>query len=245
MTVRALMFGLLVVAMVVAGCGDDDDTASDAGSTTVAPAATVTEDATTTTSVQEMEVSTTTVPSAEVIEGAFTFADDDLCEWVSEDEVAEFVAAEFEWDGTAVFEGAAADRYRAAGEPEDPDSCHWTLTSTAGDVGDVLAGNASITWVDTSGDARHYREMEVDDFDEEVGYVEIGSAVSGHPSLSDGVVVYNGAWGRYVFWVPPIDQYLSMFRPFSSDGDDGDWAEDEARFFGVADRFVQELGWFG
>ena len=149
---RWVLVVLLAVVMVAVGCsGDDDDAATPtttASATTAAPSVT---EAATTTSVQEMEVSTTTVPSAEVVEGAFTFADDDLCEWVSEDEVAEFVAAEFEWDGTAVFEGAAADRYRSAGEPEDPDSCQWTLTSTAGDVGDVLAGNASITWVDTSG----------------------------------------------------------------------------------------------
>ena len=228
---RWVLVVLLAVVMVAAGCsGDDDDTA---------------EDATTTTTVDEAEVLSTTVPPAEVIEGAFTFADDDLCEWVSAEKVAEFVAAEFEWDGTAVLEGAAADRYRAAGEPEDPDSCQWTLTSTAGDVSDVLAGNASITWVDTSGNARHYREMEVDDFDEEVGYVEIGSAVSGHPSLSDGVVVSNGAFHRYVFWVPPIDQYLRMFVSLPDNMSAEDWADDEARFFRVADRFVQELGWLG
>lgn len=188
MTVRALMFGLLVVAMVAVGCsGDDDDAATPtttAPATTVAPSVTeaATTTTTTTTSVQETEVSTTTVPSAEVVEGAFTFADDDLCEWVSEDEVAEFVAAEYEWDGTAVLEGA--------GGTEDADSCQWILTSTAGDdAGSVWAGNA------TSTSDNDFSKRHIADFDAEVGsgYVrEGGSAVSGHPSLSDGVVVYAG-----------------------------------------------------
>ena len=35
----------------------------------------------------------------------FSFADDDLCAWVSEPEVAEFLAAEFDWDGIATEQG--------------------------------------------------------------------------------------------------------------------------------------------
>ena len=233
---RALMFGLLVVAMVAAGCsGDDDDAAT--STTTVAPAATAAGDATTTTSVQETEVSTSTVPSAEVIEGAFTFADDDLCEWVSEDEVAEFVATEFDDpEVTVVLD-------ENSGGPENPDSCQWVLTSTAPDeFGSVSAANAELPGAESIAKAGPPV-----DFDEEGGFVEIGSAVSGHPSLSDGVVVYNGGFGQYVFWVPPSDEYLRVFVGFPREGteDEDDWADYEDRFFGVADRFVQELGWLG
>jgi len=229
--VRWVLVVLLAVVMVAVGCsGDDDDAATPtttASATTAAPSVT---EAATTTSVQEMEVSTTTVPSAEVVEGAFTFADDDLCEWVSEDEVAEFVAAEFEWDGTAVLEGAS--------EPEeDPDSCQWRLMSTAGEAGGVTAGNAS-TWEDFNNEPYDFSEVEVVDFNEDLGFVEIGSsAVSGYPSLSDGVVVHSGGFGQYAFWVPPSDEYLYLMVVIE-DGDEGE-------FFGVADRFVRELGWLG
>ena len=231
---RALMFGLLVVAMVAAGCsGDDDDAAT--STTTVAPAATAAGDATTTTSVQEMEVPSTTVPA---VEGAFTFADDDLCEWVSEDEVAEFVAAEFDDpEVTVVLD-------ESDGGPENPDSCQWRfLASTAPDeFGSVSAEDAEFPWTEYIAE-----DGPPVDFDEEGGFVEIGSAVSGHPSLSDGVVVYNGGFGQYVFWVPPSDEYLRVFVGFPREGteDEDDWADYEDRFFGVADRFVQELGWLG
>ena len=216
---RWVLVVLLAVVMVAAGCSSDDDAA---------------EDATTTTTVEETEVQTTTVPPAEVSEAAFTFADDDLCVWVSEDEVAEFVAAEFEWDGTAVL-------HEVPQENEDID-CEWILTSTAGDVGDVTAGNAG-TWKDGAYD---FGALEVVDFDEELEFTSPGSAASGHPSLSDGVVVHNGAFGQYAFWVPPSDEYLSLSMGFEDDVEpvlvEGDF---QARLFGVADRFVQELGWLG
>ena len=236
MGVRSLLFGFLVVAMVAAGCsGDDDDAAT--STTTVAPAATAAGDATTTTSVQEMEVPSTTVPA---VEGAFTFADDDLCEWVSEDEVAEFVATEFDDpEVTVVLD-------ENSGGPENPDSCQWVLTSTAPDeFGSVSAANAELPGAESIAKAGPPV-----DFDEEGGFVEIGSAVSGHPSLSDGVVVYNNAFLRYLFWVPPSEQYLEVSilgypSEESADEDEDDWADDQARVFGVADRFVQELGWLG
>jgi hypothetical protein len=161
----------------------------------------------------------------------FTFADDDLCEWISEDQVADFVAAEFDWAGTA------AELDEATG-PEV--SCQWRLTSTAGDYGEVQAGDASL-WRDFSGNPSDFDIVDIVEFDQELGLVGIGAAVSGHPALSDGVVVQNGGFGQYAFWVTPNDEYLSFtVRPF----DDDAWDEDyEARFFGVADRFMRELNW--
>lgn len=231
--VRALMIGLLVVVMVAAGCsGDDDDTASDASSTTAMLAPSVTEAATATTSVQEMEVSTTTAPPAEVIEGAFTFADDDLCEWVSEEKVAEFVGTEFDDpDVTVVLD-------ENSGGPENPDSCQWWfLASTAPDgFGIISAGNAEFLWTDVNGVNHEYAEVDVVEFVEEAGLIDSrDGAVSGHPSLSDGVVFFDEGWGLYTFWVPPSDEYLHVSVSFPY----------EDRLFGVADRFVQELGWLG
>lgn len=158
----------------------------------------------------------------------FTFADDDLCEWVSEVEVAEFVAAEFDWDGTAVVATV------------EPDLCEWTLSNAPGDTGSVTAGNAATTWRDFDGAPYDFSQLEVIDIDGEVGTLEIGAVVSGHPSLSDGVVVHNGGFGQFAFWVPSHGEYLSL----AVSVDDGFWDQDhEARFFSVADLFMQELGW--
>jgi hypothetical protein len=162
----------------------------------------------------------------------FTFADDDLCEWVSEDQVADFVAAEFPWEGTA----AEIDDATAPAE-----SCHWRLTSTAGDVGDVYAGDATLG-EEFAGNAYDLDKVDIAEFDQELG-VEIGAAVTGHPALSDGVVVYNEGFGQFAFGVPPNDEYLTLAV---SPGDDDAWDEDyEARFFGVADRFIRALNWLG
>ena len=64
-----------------------------------------------------------------------------------------------------------------------------------------------------------------------------------------GSVNTRPSWGfgSYVFWVPPSHQYLNVFVGFPrEESEDGhDWADYEDRCFGVADRFVQELGWLG
>jgi len=166
-------------------------------------------------------------------EGAFTFAEDDLCTWVSEDEVAEFVAAEFAWEGTVVLDPSSGG-----------DGCGWRLTSTDDDVVfDVGAAAARWSLFGPDNTPIGLGEVEVVDFDEEAGTVDdVDTGVSGHPSLSDGVVVINGGWGNYAFWVPPIDECLELFvsvEPVVPEG------ELEARTFGVADRFLQELGWLG
>ena len=167
-------------------------------------------------------------------EEAFTFAEDDLCVWVSADEVADFVAAEFKWDGTAEVEQEAV---------ADPDGCDWTLTSTVGTVGEVHAGNAATTWKDFDGNPYDFEALDVVDFDEDVG-VPIGASVSGHPSLSDGVVVHNGGFCQFAFWVPPGDEYLSVTVGPGDMPLDGE-TEVASRSFAVADRFLDELGWLG
>ena len=237
MGVRALLSGFVVLAMVAAGCsGDDDDAATPTTRASV----------TTTTSVQETEVSTATVPSAEVVEGAFTFADDDLCEWVSVEMVAEFVGSEFDDpEVTVVLD-------ENSGEPENPDSCQWRfLASTAPDeFGSVSAEDAEFLWTDVNSVNHEYAEAEVVEFVEQIGVNDSREgAVSGHPALSNGVVFFDEGWGLYTFWVPPKDEYLSMsvFFPSeeSKESEERDWDDYEDRVFGVADRFVQELGWLG
>ena len=156
---------------------------------------------------------------------AFSFATDDMCAWVSEDEVAEFVSAEFDWDGTAVETGSGRG------------GCEWALTDDDGDTGYLEASDVR-EWTDFDDNPVDPVEMvgDVSDFDPEDPF---SGAVSGHPALSEGVVAFNAMFGQFAFWVPPVDEYLgfSLAVPGVEDVFEGNG------FFAVADHIVEELGW--
>jgi hypothetical protein len=232
---------LLVSAVALAACsGSDGDTTDDAPAT-VAPTATA--DAAPT---SEVEESTTTADTAAPVttsevavpetaptatagpdEDVFSWTDD-LCQWVIEDEVAEMVSAVYPWEGSA--------------ELEEP-----------------VVDDAPCTWKLTGGDGDGYLYAEVggpDDFAVElaaglaaepaVQYSEVGRAdawpfaVSGHPELSEGVLVHSAGFGQLAFWVPPREEYLALTL-LPPDQEDPFTGED--RTFLVADAFLQELGW--
>ncbi len=167
----------------------------------------------------------------------FTFADDDLCEWVSADEVAAFFASAYDWDGTAETMSTS---------DAGPDECWWRLSDLSSDeYVEVAAGNA------VDGVLLPYEEITP----YEGGPVLApGGTVSGHPALSDGVVVQSAGWGVYAFWVPPRAEYLSLSASrYSGDGaeatgvdsatDEQIRVEEQNRFFSLADQFLNELGW--
>ena len=161
-------------------------------------------------------------------EAAFSFESDDLCGRVSEDEVADMVAAEFDWDG-------------AAAEVEaGPSDCEWELTGP--DRGTVLAEDAT-GWRDFDDNPidlnRNYQAEGATEYDGD--QVEIGEFVIDHPALSEDVVVLNGGFGQFAFGVPPNPEWLALtvLVPGVEDWDD----DYENRFFAVADRFLNELGW--
>ena len=70
-------------------------------------------------------------------------------------------------------------------------------------------------------------------------------------------MVFNGAFGQFAFGVPPETDWLLLNLDVPGRTDDDNWTscegsittggvatEDyETRFFAVADRFLQELGW--
>ena len=136
---------------------------------------------------------------------AFSFADDDLCEWITADEVAGFFASVYDWDGVAEV-SSTGDRA--------PDECWWRLISaTGGAFYEVFAGNAR---------PGALLPAEVVLFDG--GPVSTpGGTVSGHPALSDGVVVQREGWGVYAFWVPPRDDALALFFTRLSTRVLGEW----------------------
>jgi len=159
----------------------------------------------------------------------FDFDSDDLCSWVSAEEVAGFVEEAFGWEATAV-----------AVEPDDEYwECKWAVTGSDGEDRMVYATEAE--WFNFNGGPIYLSEREVVDFaDLEEPFVPIMGAVSGHPSLDERVVVINGGFGSFAFGVPPTDQYLqvSVHTP-----DSEDWESFEPNFFPVANSFIEELGW--
>lgn len=177
--------------------------------------------------------------------GAFSFADDDLCQWVSEAEVAEFVAAEFDWDGTA----------RELSNKEGA-ACQWELSSQDGTIGAVSVRDGALS-EDFDGNPVDFDEgMEAEGTLDYRGPVCIGEFVTGHPALSDGVVVHNGGFGQFFFAVPPDTSWLLLSLDVPGQPGD-DWTSCEGgittggvvsehfepRFFAVANHFLDELGW--
>jgi hypothetical protein len=149
--------------------------------------------------------------------GVFSFADDDLCEWLSPATIAALVAAEYEWNGTAS-EGGFTDL---------PDGCAWELSGTPDVEGlnTVLIGSAP---------APQEPFLDYDDLENTTS--KLGVGVRGHPALSDGVIYSYGGFGYAAFGVPErgyIQVYLWV---------PGDEGTEDARF-AFADAVIRELGW--
>lgn len=156
----------------------------------------------------------------------FSFAEHDLCEWVTQEEIAGFIAESFDWNGTLIEQPRPG-----------PDNCAWELAGNGNgwvavyDAGQMETfGGNPVDW-----GAKDIVEFSNDD----PNYVEIGATVSGHPALSDGAVVHNAAFGQYAFWVPPRQEYLA----FSLDVPGVHNMFEADRFFLVADQIIRDLGW--
>ena len=162
----------------------------------------------------------------------FTFAEADLCAWVSEDDVASFVSAAYEksgveWDGTAVAVPPRESAWDLSG-----DYCQWEPTGG----GYVIArGLASASFGRGS-----------------------GIAVSGYPEFDDNIIVGNAGFARYGFWVEGSDEVLGievslpvgqpppprLSLPGSdTTASDEYWAPQETMLFSVANSFLDTMGW--
>ena len=211
---RRVLPALLIGALVATACSSDEPSGEERSE--ASPVAT---------EVAEMAV--------------FSFADDDLCEWVSEEDVAEWVGAEFDWDGTVVEVGSTSAQV----------ACEWTLQGTGGIDVVVTAGDGAL-WRDFGGNAYDFdarmRQAGLTEYPPPAGVVEIGAWVVGHPAVADGVVVHNGGFGQFAFGVPPGPwlQVSILSEDWDQGWDAGAASEVyEARYFALADRFLQELGW--
>lgn len=164
---------------------------------------------------------------------AFAFAKDDLCEWVSEDEVASFVSEAYEksgveWDGTAVTVPSQGSVWDMSGY-----YCQWEPTGG----GYVIArGLASSSF---GGEATEFPGTEGGDYD------SLSGPVFGHPDFGDNIIVGNAAFGRYGFWLSGSDDALGieMYLPMGVSDIDIDWAQQETMLFSLANRFLNKMGW--
>ena len=190
------------------------------------------DDAATTTDMQTTDTTEATVPATSGTQAnpvdVFSFADDDLCEWVTEEEIAGFIATAFDWNGSV---------NQILSSPSSV-NCEWRLIGGEEVVtGSIYAYDAPTELQTAEGEPYDFAALDVVNFSPDVRQ---SAAVSGHPNLSDGVVAYDYGWGTYVFWVPPRDEYLALQFPLIS-GASEFWAD--ASYFMVADQFLHELGW--
>ena len=163
--------------------------------------------------------------------GVFSVDDDALCDWVTPGDVATFVeqvnalpsgTVEVVLVGPGLYEGAGP--YADAARLE----CTWRLEGDSlDDEVWVFAGTGS-GGLPAAGDVVEYAAM--DDPDNRPG---IGTPVSGHPSLSEGVLVRFNGFGSTTFFVPPADHWLTTMGP-SPDG---------SRSLAFADLVLRDLGW--
>ena len=127
-----------VMTLAVAACsGSDGDTADDA----TVPSITTAESgpAPTGTASEATVPESPPLSAAELDEAVFSFARDDMCEWVSTDDVADMVSEVYPWEGDAeVEENVFDDESWQAG-------CLWALTGGDGN-GYLQTGDASM-WV--------------------------------------------------------------------------------------------------
>jgi hypothetical protein len=149
---------------------------------------------------------------------------DDLCEWVTGDEVVEFLTAA----------GADVEGPATASEPATADTTGWNCAWTLASGETIQLGAKSTTRLSSDEELNMVTEYT------EPGQVmqPAGELVSGHPNLSQGVVVENQAFGRFAFYTPTTDAQLNL--QFTGDSYSDTY---EAVVMGTADAVLDELVW--
>lgn len=205
---------LTVLVSAVASCTGSDDAAT---TTRHAPTSEVATTTPTTDAAATVPDTSTSVPGElpQSPAGVFSFADDDLCEWFSDDKIAELVEANYDWTGTAT------------ATQQSVTECVWELSGTPD-----LEGLNTVT----ISSAEPPREPFLDYEELTSATFTLGIGVRGHPALSDGVIYYYEGFGYAAFGVPEhgyIQVYLWV---------PGDEGSEDARF-AFADAVIQALGW--
>lgn len=161
---------------------------------------------------------------------AFVFGEDDLCEWVTEEDVTGFARDAYEavgadWAGTAELIGE-----------------HWVEDGTEYECGWGLSGSEGLILVYAEPVPQASDEEVVAYGDQNVTNIPIIGIVSEHPEFEDDVLISNHAFGRYGFWVPSSDAQLVLSVNLEGDLEleDEHW---EVPLFVVANGFLEEMNW--
>ena len=220
---------LTALVFAMAACDSSDDASTTAPDASSSEAATTTPTVVATTSVPDTSASEVGEAQETSVE-VFSFTDDDLCEWVTQEELTGFITEALDWNGSAI-----------QTPPDAPAKCEWRVVGDEeGEIGFVEAYDATRelqTWENQPFD---FAALDVVEFSDSSPLEGGETAVSGHPDLSDGVVAYNYGYGIDVFWVPPRDEYLALSFPLIS-GASEIWGD--AAYFAVADQILRELAW--
>lgn len=157
----------------------------------------------------------------------FVFGEDDLCTWISEDEVTEFAREAYgdvgmDWNGNATL-----IREHWFEEPLDYE-CEWRLSESDGSIY-VYTQPASRGLLIAYTDLRQPS-------------IPMAGTVTEHPALEDEVRIKNHAFGRFGFWVPASDDQmvLSVDLGVDFDSDENRW---EIPIFVVANGFLEKMNW--
>lgn len=161
-------------------------------------------------------VSVTSAAMATTPERPFSFADDDLCEWITEVEIAEMVSAVYGWDGAAT----QVEPYEFA--------CRWELTGD--EEVPPLVGIAESDRSDAP-----IRQW-ADDPSFSIGR----DVVVGHPDMTEGAGFVLGAFGDFAVGVPEDGRFVQLFVMMPEDTIVDDWMTDTIR---LGDLVLRELGW--
>ena len=169
------------------------------------------------------------IPSDE----AFVFGEDDLCRWVTEEDVTGIARKAYEsvgveWDGNAVLTNQHWVEEGAEYE------CQWSLTALDG------SGFEGVIHVETWPVPSPDESPLVPYDDLTPTYFPAGVTVSGHPAFADDVLIMNEAFGRFAVWIPTSDDQLVVAVNLGIEDESLDW---ESPTFVVANGFLEKMNW--
>ncbi len=164
---------------------------------------------------------TTTIAESVSSESAevFSFTEHDLCEWMSTDDLAEFISAEFDWAGTVEVRKP---------QIEPGENCEWVLR---GETYDPLGSLYAVESV-----AGAYSGLV--EYGEQA---DLGAWVVGHPALDQPALTAMGGFGGVAYGFPDDGRIITMWLDVPGHEPDANFFMAEAA---VANQILHELGWF-
>lgn len=159
--------------------------------------------------------------------GVFSFAEHDLCEWMSTDDLAAFISAEFDWTGIV-------EVRRPQNQPGE--NCEWVLRGETDDSLGSLYAVKSIAGA--YGGSVEYAELTGRGIQDQQ---ELGVWVIGHPALDEPALTALAGFGGVAYGFPDDGRIITMWLNVPGHEPDADFFMAETA---VANQILHELGWF-